>query len=119
MPRTLYETDIEQLLREELESRGYLKGKDFVQEWPIRLSYIVDIFFPEYNIAVEADGEQFHSSPKARQRDWHKDQIMKAKGWAVLRFPGRQIREDVSECVDRIVNLIQERRDDENGNPRD
>jgi len=99
----LYETDIERMLREEIESRGYKKGKDFVVQFPLRYSFILDIAFPKQMIAVEADGEHYHTSKEAKKRDYFKNKILKKLGWKVIRFWGEEIRNNVKGCVDKIV----------------
>lgn len=104
--RQRHETDIEKLLREEIESRGYKRGIDFATQYPIKNSFVLDFAFPDKKIMIEADGEPFHSSAKARQRDGFKNYIMEKKGWTVLRFWGDRIREDVKECVDVIEQYL-------------
>jgi very-short-patch-repair endonuclease len=105
-----FETDIEKLIREELEHRGHRKGIDFATQYPIKSSFILDFAFPKEKIAIEADGEPWHSSPEARGRDSFKNYILNKKGWKVLRFWGREIYKDASSCVDRIEEVLAERR---------
>ena len=104
--RDRHETDIEQLFREDLESRGFVKGKDFATEYPLRNSFIIDVAFPEQKIAVELDGEPWHTKPKARKRDNFKNYILKKNGWRVMRFWGNDIRKDVAACVDLVLKQL-------------
>jgi very-short-patch-repair endonuclease len=98
-----FETNIETLLREELERRGLKDGWDFVSQYPVKGSFILDFAFPDEKLYIEADGEPFHAwSKKGRQRDHMKDSIMSKKGWSVLRFTGTEIMNSPSECVDKI-----------------
>lgn len=72
----------------------------------MRFSYIIDIAFPKEKIAVEADGYRWHSKPKDRKRDGHKNYILKNDGWKILRFSDHQIIEDVTRCVDQIESFL-------------
>jgi len=100
--RDTFATNIEIKLREELESRGLKWGTDFATQFPIKYGYIIDIAFPDKKIAVEADGEPWHSPKK----DATKNYILKQKGWKVLRFPGNKILTDVKGCVDEILRHL-------------
>lgn len=106
MRRERYETNIERILRVELESRGYRKGIDFATQFPIKNSFILDFAFPEQKVAIEADGEAWHTSKDARKRDNFKNYILKKKGWLVLRFWGEEIENRVEDCVDMIVRSL-------------
>jgi len=96
-------TNIEQLMMDEFVKRGLRKGIDFSSQYPIRRSFILDFAFPEEKIAIECDGEAWHSDPKAKKRDGFKNYILKKEGWTVLRFWGSQIEQDIKGCVDRIL----------------
>ena len=100
--RNEFETDIEKMLREELESRGLENGVDFTCQFPIRYGHIIDIAFTEQKIAVEADGEPWHTP----QKDAIKTGVLTKIGWKVLRFPGNDIYEDAAKCVDKIMKYI-------------
>ena len=104
--RRRHETNIEKLLRKEIERRGYRKGIDFATQFPIKNSFILDFAFPEQKVAIEADGEAWHTSKDARKRDNFKNFILKKKGWLVLRFWGEEIMEDASRCVDMVEQAL-------------
>lgn len=105
MEKIIYETNIEKLFRKELECRGLRTGIDFAIQFPLRYSFILDIAFPNYMLAIELDGEAYHPT----QRDVIKDKILKKLGWKVIRFWGREIEEDVVGCVNKILTLISEK----------
>lgn len=104
--RQLHETDIEELFRIELEKRGLRTGIDFATQFPIRHTFILDFAFPEQMVAVEVDGEPFHTKPKDRKRDGFKNKILREKGWKVLRFWGKDVRADVAKCVDELFLVL-------------
>ena len=106
MARQVFETNIEKILRIELEKRGYREGIVFCCQYPLRHSFILDFAFPDKMVAIEADGSHWHSKPKDRKRDGFKNYILKRKGWTVLRFSDRQIYDDVSKCVDQIESIL-------------
>lgn len=105
-----FETEIERILREALESRGYKPGIDFSTQYPLRYGYILDIAFPEEKLAIEADGTPWHSSKRARQKDHIKDNVLFKMGWEVLRFTDRQIISDCDKCVDEIEKMLNKKR---------
>jgi very-short-patch-repair endonuclease len=104
------ETDIEKILRLEIERRGYRKGIDFSCQYPLRHSFIIDIAFPNEKIAVEADGSYWHMIPSQRKKDGFKTYILKSSNWQVLRFWDYEILENVTECVDRIEYVLNSKR---------
>jgi very-short-patch-repair endonuclease len=110
MKAHIFETSIEKLLRVELERRGFLNGIDFSCQYPLRYGYIIDFAFPEKMIAVEADGNIWHSTQKYKKRDKQKDHILRKIGWKVLRFSEEDILNSASVCVDSIISVLNEER---------
>ena len=106
MPLLDFETWIERSVREALEERGLKRGIDFVVQYPIRYSWIVDIAFPKQKVAIELDGEMWHNTAKARKRDSFKDITLKRGGWRVLRFWGYEIEQDLEGCIEQILEAI-------------
>ena len=47
-------------------------------------SYRVDLGYPRARIAVEYDGEEFHSSPEQREHDELRRTALRAAGWIVI-----------------------------------
>ena len=47
-------------------------------------TYRLDLAYPHARIAVEYDGEEFHSSPEARERDRIRRQWLRDQGWTVI-----------------------------------
>lgn len=105
MTKEIYLTDIERKLRDALVSYGYRQGIDFAIQFPIRNSFILDFAFPKLRVAIEADGEPWHSNPISRRRDRFKDYILKKLGWNVIRFSGKDIYESIQSCIEKIVTM--------------
>lgn len=118
------DTKIEIILRKALWHEGirYRKNYDKLPGKP-------DIAITKYKIAVFCDGEFFHGKDwnqlqvklkssnnseywlKKIQRninhDYEVEQEIRAQGWIVLRFWGKDIKRDVSMCVKSIKEAIQ------------
>ena len=84
------DTKIERLIREVLEQLkvNFDSGKTFQVD---RIVAQPDFFLPEYNIAIECDGEYWHSSPHAKRRDHIKDQLYRTLGLQVVRLSEKDI----------------------------
>ena len=118
------DSKIEVLLRKELWSRGlrYRKNVKTVCGKP-------DIAFIGKRIAVFCDSEFWHGYaweiaqdefqsrrdfwiPKIErnmQRDQEVNEKLRADGWIVLRFWGKQIKRDVASCADEIERIWRNR----------
>jgi very-short-patch-repair endonuclease len=102
-----FETNIERKVRRELEKRGYRRGIDFSCQYPLRYSYIIDLAFPKQMLAVETDGNYWHSKSNIKKRDAYKNSILKKLGWTVLRISEDDILINVSLCVDKITKILE------------
>ena len=95
------ETNIERMVREELS----LLGLEYIQEykWKVsprrRWSYSIDFFLPDLNIAIDVDGEFWHSSVAAKAIDARKDLRLRKAKFKVVRIPERDILANVSKAV--------------------
>src|SRR5690625_7843035 len=78
----------------------------FEQEKPFLKRYFIDFYLPEYNIAVECDGDYWHSLPNVVEKDKRRDTEFKKHGVEVLRFIESEINKDVDDCVDIILVSI-------------
>ena len=118
------DTKIEIILRKALWHEGirYRKNYDKLPGKP-------DIAITKYKIAVFCDGEFFHGKDwnqlqvklknsnnseywlKKIQRNINRyyevEQEIRAQGWIVLRFWGKDIKQDVNMCVKSIKEAIQ------------
>lgn len=120
------DSDIELLLRKELWQRGIRYRKN------VRKIYgNPDIAFIGLKIAVFCDSEFWHGYnweerkkdfksnqdfwiPKIErniERDKEVNEKLKADGWIVIRFWGKEIKKETKKCADIIENALKERRD--------
>ncbi|MFC7442446.1 endonuclease domain-containing protein [Laceyella putida] len=68
--------------------------------------YRIDIAIPKYMIAIECDGEEWHSSPDQKEKDRRKDRFLRQNGWTVVRFKGKRIVNRLESCVERVHKEI-------------
>ena len=118
------DTNIQIILRKALWHEGirYRKNYDKLPGKP-------DIAITKYKIAVFCDGEFFHGKDwnqlqvklknsnnseywlkkiqRNINRDYEVEQEIRAQGWIVLRFWGKDIKQDVNMCVKSIKEAIQ------------
>ena len=106
-----HRTDIEILMADALKRADI----EAVEQWPIRgkYGYSLDFAIPELKIDIEVDGEHYHKIGNAhdRKRNW----ALRNRGWKVVRFFGKEIKENVDKCVDKIKTIIATREVDSHG----
>lgn len=98
------ESSIERKMREELMKRCI----KFEQEKPFLSRYFIDFYLSEYNIAVECDGDYWHTLPNVIKKDRERDLEFEKQGVKVIRFWESEINRDIEACVDIIVAEINE-----------
>lgn len=96
-PRNKCESYIERRLYDALTSRGY----EVNTQVPCG-KYRIDLALYGHRIAIECDGKTYHSSLEAKARDRRKNRYLKAQGWKVMRFSGRQINGELAKAIERI-----------------
>lgn len=96
---------------------GLVPGRDFgfglAPQYEVECEgnrYRLDFAVPEYLIAVELDGHDFHEKTKEQvtyrnQRDRH----LQAAGWTVFHFSGSELYRNEVDCVSAVANLARER----------
>lgn len=63
-----------------------LSGLKFVTELQLGF-YFIDFALPDYKIALEVDGREYHSKPEQTEHDAKKDEYLRSIGWSVIRIP--------------------------------
>ena len=117
------DTSIEIMLRKALWAKGYRFRKNY-KELPGR----PDIAITKFKIAIFCDSEFFHGKdwdqlkPKIEagknsdywvkkierniERDREKDTLLRALGWTVIHFWGKEIEKDLEGCLQTIEEMI-------------
>ena len=62
----------------------------------------VDLLYPDAKVAIELDGPQHLSDPRAYRRDRRKDLLLQESGYTIIRF----LAEDVGERLDHVLDTI-------------
>jgi very-short-patch-repair endonuclease len=65
-------------------------------------TYFIDFAYPDVKLAIEVDGYERHSSPRAMQRDLERQNDLVAAGWTVLRFTWRDVVRRPADVARRI-----------------
>lgn len=102
MSREIYKTDIEKIMKEKLKEAGI----EVVSQFPIRCKYgyILDYAIPELKIDIECDGEAWHKEGNSHDRK--RNAYLKSKGWIILRFTGKEIKDNIQKCIDKIKTYL-------------
>lgn len=100
-------TDIEHLVFEGLKGLGYKVDEDFVVQYPVEgRMFVLDFAFVKEKLDIECDGEIWHKEYKDEKRD----EFLKNKGWEILRFKGKEIKEDLPSVLETIRLKVEELR---------
>ncbi len=117
-------TNIENIIHEELIKRGFIENRDFIHQYNLNNKFTCDFCFPKHKLIIECDGDYWHANPskysdnlepiqkKMIRRDKSKDGYIRTidnSSWTLLRFWESDIEKDVSKCVDKIENIIRTR----------
>jgi hypothetical protein len=81
-----------------------------IPQWNVRsngkLVAIVDFAYPYISLAIELDGDRYHSSRIQREHDSARQNELAALGWTVLRFRSSQLKKGGLEVVRTIRRLF-------------
>lgn len=70
--------------------------------------YQLDFAFPEYMLCVEIDGST-HLLDSVKQKDKRRDKFLNKNGWRVLRITAKDVKNNVYECINLILNELNEK----------
>ena len=68
--------------------------------------YSIDFAIPDIKIAIEVDGEVFHSTKKQIASDTDRDEKLAKHGWTILRFNDTEIQKRTQQVIDTITKTI-------------
>lgn len=71
--------------------------------------YRVDFALERAKVAVEIDGQEYHSSPEQRERDYERENFLKGQGWEIVRFTAGQVNSDAGGCVRTLLMILMNR----------
>ncbi len=90
---------LEVIMRDELSRRGI----DFEKQYPID-KYFADFAIPKHKIDIECDGIYWHK--RKVEKDLARDKTLKKMGWTTLRYDTKQIKSNISSCVDEVERVL-------------
>ncbi len=118
-------TKPERQIKEELLKRGYNEGIDFIHQYKFMNKFMCDFCFPQQRVIVEVYGDFWHCNPKIytgkklfqqQIRGINKDKSKEAyitkvdnHSWTYLVHWESDIEKDVSKCVDKIEEVLDEK----------
>lgn len=97
-----HDTVIEIAIENELKRRNI----SYVKQYPIKV-FIADFYLPDYNLIIECDGDYWHTLDHQIKKDKRKNKYYRTLGYSVYRYWEHEIKEDVSACVDDILDNIE------------
>ena len=97
---------------EGLKKLGFKEDEDFVVQYSVKgkkgRKYILDFAFLKEKLNIVCDGGYWHEKCKNPDEDKERDEFLKSKGWHILRFRSKEIKENLSEVIETIKLKIKE-----------
>lgn len=75
------------------------------RQYPVA-GYSLDFAIPDRFMAIEIDGERYHSSPQQKYNDNLRQQRIENLGWEFIRFTGKDINSMPKGCVQYVRNRL-------------
>ena len=70
--------------------------------------FVLDFAFPEIKLAIEIDGEYWHSLPNAQKRDRCKNYLLGVKkGWELIRIPASDFTNNSDHYIWEVIQTIE------------
>lgn len=95
---------------EEEVGRGLIdRGFRFEPQYPVG-AYRIDMaaFGPQVKVAIECDGERWHSGEEKIREDLERQTILERLGWRFIRIRGSEFYRDKTATVDRVAKELEE-----------
>jgi very-short-patch-repair endonuclease len=67
----------------------------------------VDAFWPDLGVVVELDGVQGHASPAQMRRDHHRDLVLRAAGYVVVRYSYDQVIQEAGAVLADLRRVLE------------
>lgn len=90
-------------IAKELKLRGY----NIVQQWKVG-SYKIDMVavYGDNKIAIECDGELYHSGDEKIREDMERQTILERLGWRFIRIRGSEYYRNPKKTMERVINEL-------------
>lgn len=84
-------------------------GYNIVQQWPVG-AYRIDMvaLYEDKKIAIECDGELYHSGDEKIRADMERQAILERLGWRFIRIRGSEYYRNPNETIKRVITELEE-----------
>lgn len=85
------------------------RGYHIVQQWPVG-AYRIDMvaIYQSKRIAIECDGERYHSGEEKIREDMERQAILERLGWRFIRIRGSEFFRDQKATIERLIHKLDE-----------
>lgn len=98
-------TKPEMLFEKLINESGYFPEVQYSKDMA---GFMLDFAFPEIKLAIEIDGEYWHSLPKTRKRDKCKNYYLGVKkGWELIRIPASDFTHNPDHYIWEVIQTIE------------
>jgi len=106
-PSNIRLTSLEQIMYKMLTNMRYSMKLPFAMglQWPLG-PYRADFAIPQLRLAIECDGEAWHSNPDKKAKDQMRDAELSKYGWTTVRFGEASLKEQQDAVQKTIAALI-------------
>lgn len=80
----------------------------YIQQYSFFYKYLCDFAIPQLKLIIECDGDYWHNYPHGTEKDREQNEFVASKGWHILRFWERDIKNDIDKCILSLNNKIEE-----------
>lgn len=83
------------------------RGYHIVQQWSVG-SYSIDMvaIYKQRKIAIECDGERWHSSDEQIANDMKRQAVLERLGWTFVRIRGSEYFLNPSDTIERLISTL-------------
>lgn len=96
-------TRIERLMFDELSKIG-LRFNTYYNIVAGNRLCVADIAFPEIKLAIECDGEYWHT--KKANQDVEREKHLRSHGWDIIRFGEKEILANAPKCAEKVQRVL-------------
>lgn len=84
------------------------KGYQFVQQWKVG-AFSIDIvaLYGEKKVAIECDGEKYHSGYDKLREDMERQAILERLGWTFIRIRGSEFYSNKQKTMERVYSELE------------
>lgn len=94
---------------EEVAKKLISAGYNIFQQWPVG-SYSLDMVaqYQEEKVAIECDGERWHSGAEKVREDMERQTILERLGWRFIRLRGSEYYLDKEAAISRVISDLRD-----------